>query len=419
MGKQQSWDEIVSFQQFQLQMFFSHYADRNLITLQREREGRSVCVTKDMAENSTFLMLVGNESNEKLWMVLSILSILNILSISLNLMLLSAQICEHSYDLSIRIYSLNLALSYLCTNGAQLIKSIFIWATFANLNHSQMIDGHDCLMQELPIISGYLVSTYTVAFIAIDRLIATRKCQNVKTSLLVRLSVAFAILSWPFGTLVYMGNFMFPLANQQLPVCLSIFAGNKVFVTVALAANSIMNVAVAVGYRKLVSANKVLLKEFRDSQLHINLAGRLQLRKNVIIAECLWPSVLTSACLWLLAEVYVIFSMYLGDLSTSTIPAVSVGYCNHLIGSIHSVVHPIVVISRSPILRRNLYGNISKLNFWVDVTNLWSICKSEAPKEPGDLEQRSPDRVNMYFDELNRSWTASYANKQRSTSGPL
>lgn len=303
----------------------------------------------EFQNHSLLSMPKTNELKEHLdfMVITTLLSCVNVFSIVLNLTLLRFQLLITGLDLSIKILSFNLILSYTMTNICLLVKSILLYS-----QSDSSISGYDCLMQEFPVIIGYICSTFSLASVVLDRWIATRMCETY-SKFGVKIAVVNAMISWPMACLIFGVNLVLPFTHENLPVCLSILAGNKHYLSFALGFNSLLNWSIFLSYRKLVSANSAMLQDFLDSQLYISLSGRLQLRRNIAVANSYLPFILSSALLWLLADFYVLFTIYMQEWSDLT-SVITVGYSNHIIGATHSLVYPIIIFQRSRSLRVGL-----------------------------------------------------------------
>lgn len=335
---------------------------------------------------------------EKFVTITSVLSVINVVSIILNSVLVRFQLTVSGMDLSIKILSFNLAVSYILSNLFLLVKSAML--------HSQTIwsiSGTQCLVQEFPVILGYVCATYSLAAIVLDRWIATRMRESYR-NFCVKLAIVNTIISWMVATTVHFTNFFFPFSFEQLPVCLSVLFGNQYYVTIVLGFNSLLNWVVFLSYQRLVSANCAMLRDFLDSQLYISLSGRLQLRRNIAVAKSLLPTILSSALLWLLAEFYILFSMYMREW-TDFNTTIAVAYCNHILCALHSIVYPIIVFYRSRSLRVAAHNSFKRLMMNL---NWW---KSGEPN--ADANYFVSFNGEVYFENLNSDWNTTFAQKQR------
>lgn len=324
-----------------------------------------------------------------------VLSITNVTSILLNLMLLRFQVGQTGLDSSVKILSFNLAVSYMTSNFFLLVKSLLL--------HTQIetrIEGFECILQEFPVVTGYICSTYNLAAIVLDRWIATRISEKY-LKFGVKIAIINVILSWLVASLVYGLNFILPFSNEESPICLSILVGNKHYVTVALALNSFLNWVIFISYRKLISVNRIMLQDFLDSRLYISLSGRLQLRRNIVVAKALLPFILSSALLWLFIEIYILFAMYMSEWTNST-NSFTVAYFNHVLCAFHSLVYPMIVIGQSRSLRTRIKMALK------------CSCNCNSHQRENELVTVILYQDSQaYFEIMNSRWNTSFIKKQQ------
>lgn len=285
-----------------------------------------------------------------------LISITNTSAVFLNIALIRCQIRNLKFDVAVRTLSINWSLSYIITNVSLIVKTS---RSFRQLCKNP-INSTDCLLEDFPVILGYLVSILTMAFIGLDRYMATCLYETY-SACNPRIAVLVSVLTWGMATGIYFLNFAFSLPAYHLSICLTTLAGNKTFLTFVFSSLIALSWSIVFGYRYLVNRNQILLVESLDSQIYISLSGRLQLRRNIAATKALLPSVSLGASILFVAIIANLVSIYCLNENDNQF-ATWIAYSGEVLCAAQSLLHPIILFSRERGLRFAAYSDVKRLS---------------------------------------------------------
>jgi len=325
----------------------------------------------------------------------------NTMALVLNFLLIRLQLRNTNFDKAIRTLAINWSISYIVSNAFLMVKSALIVSGFKGTTGSiRFYTSGMCILQDFPIVVGYLVSMFTMFAIAIDRYLATRHHDSYgEYGPQVALSMALA--TWPLSVTLFISIFpIFALPKLNQTICNCANSAHVYFFISAMCICMSLNWFVVVGYRYLVSHNQILLQEFLDSQIYISLSGRLQLRRNISATTALLPAVITGASLWFVADGFVVAALYYSNfVPNSYVASMFLTYGCHLLCSVQSVLHPLITIGTAKRIRFTAVAEMKR--FRSRLPWLRNHLLSGTPINDGDI----------YFERLSSEWTVSYTRR--------
>lgn len=270
------------------------------------------------------------------------------IGVTFNCALLYAVAAMRNRHFNLKLMLCNVSLSAVMLCSALLFTSLntlFRWEESCLWG----ISAQTCALQKVFMMICYCAIVTSTFGIAIDRAVATKRLDRYDSTTKL-LGVIVALAGWILPCLAWLGVFfsVYPL-KESVRYCGILFLKTAHSAAIVFGVQLAISLATLVIYQVILTINRGKLLSFAANQAQLNLASRIQLRRNIDVTETILMSVklqfFTSALFDTSLLIFIYFQARLSEFDQFVY-----SYPLNLLLGLYTVLHPILITTKSEVL---------------------------------------------------------------------